>query len=123
MWDVMVGGVQIKEGDWVVLFYVFVNCDFLMFEEFDCFIFNWFNINKYFMFGYGIYFCMGVGIVCFEVIIMINGILDKFVVVEFGSMLMVWQIGGFFNYGFECCFVRFVLQKGGFMFCLLIEII
>lgn len=106
--DIEIGGAQVKEGDWVAIFYAAANRDPDVFPEPDRFILNRPNINKQMTFGHGIHHCMGAGIARTEADKLINGLLDKYSVVLPGEHPMERQTGGLLNYGLETCPVKFV---------------
>ncbi len=106
--DIDVGGAQVREGDWVAIFYAAANHDPEVFENPSQFILNRPNINKHLTFGHGIHHCMGAGIARVEADKMINGLLDRYSQIVPGTEEMRRQTGGLLNYGLERCPVRLV---------------
>ena len=106
--DINVGGAQVREGDWVAIFYAAGNRDPAMFDDPDRLILNRPNINKHLTFGHGIHHCMGAGIARLEADKMINGLLDRYVEIAPGEAPMRRQTGGLLNYGLETCPVNLV---------------
>lgn len=83
-----IGGYFIKEGDMVLVFVVFVNCDEMKFDRVYLFdIYCYFNL--YIVFGYGIYFCFGVLFVCFEVKIVLMFLILVFFYMECVSIILI----------------------------------
>ncbi|GHA20641.1 biotin biosynthesis cytochrome P450 [Arenicella chitinivorans] len=101
--DTDIGGVTIKQGDWVALFYAAANRDPSVFEEPDRFVIGRSNINKQLTFGRGIHHCMGARIARLEAETMINCLLDSCSRIDLGSRPMVRQTGGLLNYGLDSC--------------------
>jgi cytochrome P450 len=99
--DHSVGGVEVKEGDWVALFYAAANRDPAMFENPDEFILGRSNVNKHLTFGHGIHSCMGARIARMEADKLLNGLLDHFSAVEPGARPPRRQCGGLLNYGLD----------------------
>lgn len=106
--DIELGGAEIKEGDWVALFFSAANRDPAVFENPDDFILNRPNVKRHMTFGQGIHHCMGMGVARMEGDKMLNGLLDAYSAIEPGSGPMVRQTGGLLNYGLDSCPVKFV---------------
>lgn len=99
--DVVVGETQVREGDWVALFYAAANRDPDKFENPDEFILGRSNINRHMTFGHGIHSCMGSRIARMEADKLLNGLLDHFSGVEPGEGEPRRQTGGLLNYGLD----------------------
>ncbi len=101
--DIQLGGADVKEGDWVAVFFAAANRDPDVFENPDAFVLSRPNINKHFTFGHGIHHCMGAGIARLEADKTINGLLDRYAEIVPGRSPMVRQTGGLLNYGLDAC--------------------
>lgn len=101
--DIEIGGANIKEGDWVALFYASANRDPSVFENPDEFILGRKNIGRHLTFGRGIHHCMGSRITRLEADKMINCLLDRCSSIDLGNAPMTRQTGGLLNYGLEKC--------------------
>ena len=99
--DCLVGETQVREGDWVALFYAAANRDPAVFENPDEFIMNRPNIARHMTFGHGIHSCMGARIARMEADKLLNGLLDHFSSVEPGDTKPKRQTGGLLNYGLD----------------------
>lgn len=106
--DYDVGGVTVKKGDWVALFFSSANRDPEVFENPDEFIIGRSNVKRHMTFGQGIHFCMGLNVARMEGDKMLNGILDAFSAILPGNGPMVRQSGGLLNYGLDKCPVKLV---------------
>lgn len=106
--DVEVGGVQVKEGDWVALFFAAANRDPAVFERPHELILNRPNVKRHLTFGHGIHHCMGSNVARMEGDKMVNGLLDTYSRLLPGKTPMQRQSGGLLNYGLETCPVTFV---------------
>jgi len=99
--DCVVSEVEVKEGDWVALFYAAANRDPNVFEDPDEFIMGRENIARHLTFGHGIHSCMGARIARMEADKLLNGLLDSFAGIEPGSAAPRRQTGGLLNYGLD----------------------
>jgi len=106
--DCDVGGVTVKKGDWVALFFSSANRDPEVFENPNELILHRPNVKRHMTFGQGIHFCMGLNVARMEGDKMLNGILDAFSKVLPGDEPMVRQSGGLLNYGLDKCPVKLV---------------
>jgi cytochrome P450 len=106
--DTEIGGITIRAGDWVAVFFASANRDPAVWDRPDDFVLQRPNVSKQMTFSHGIHRCMGAGIARNEAEKMLNGILDRYVAIEPGKTPMVRQRGGLLNYGHEHCPVRFV---------------
>lgn len=104
--DTLVNGTQVREGDWVAIFYAAANRDPAMFEDPDAFILNRENINKQLTFGHGIHSCMGARVARMEADKFVNGLLDNFNSVGDCGVAPVRQRGGLLNYGLDSLVVE-----------------
>lgn len=96
LWDYELFGVQIKKGQWVVMFYWLVNFDEEVFQ--DLFIFNILcNFNLYVGFGgIGVYYCIGVNLVWMMINLIFNVVVDY--MFDFKLILVFeWLWFGWFN--------------------------
>jgi cytochrome P450 len=108
MADCEVGGVTIREGDWVGVFFASANRDPAVWEDPDKFVLGRPNIARQLTFSHGIHHCLGSGIARLEADRMLNGLLDRYTRIEAGSRPMKRQSGGLLNYGLEECPIRLV---------------
>lgn len=108
--DTELGGVDIKQGDWVALFFASANRDPAVFENPDEFILNRPNIKRHMTFGHGIHFCMGNAVARMEAEKLLNGIFDRVKGIEWAEGGMKRQSGGLLNYGAESLNVRLVMK-------------
>lgn len=106
--DTEIGGVRIRSGDWVAVFFASANRDPAVWDAPNDFILKRPNIGKQMTFSHGIHHCMGAGIARNEADTMLNGLLDRYVAIEPGKGPMVRQRGGLLNYGLEKCPIRLV---------------
>ena len=108
--DTELGGVTIKAGDWVALFYAAANRDPAVFEKPDEFILNRENIKRHLTFGHGIHHCMGGVVARMEADKFLNGILDHVDEIQLAGDIKR-QDGGLLNYGIESLPVRFIMKE------------
>lgn len=106
--DIDIGGVSVKEGDWVAVFFAAANHDPSVFENPTELILNRPNIKRHLTLGHGIHHCMGANVARMEGDKMVNGLLDNFAQLLPGKTPMARQKGGLLNYGWEKCPVNFV---------------
>lgn len=97
--DTVVGGTEMKKGDWVCVFFGSGNRDPRVFERPDEFIMNRPNVGKNLTFSHGIHHCIAAIVARNEAAAMINGILDRYERIEPGDGPIVYQDQGFVNYG------------------------
>ncbi len=109
--DTEIGGTQIKQGDWVALFFAAANRDPEVFERPDEFILNRPNIKRHLTFGHGIHHCMGGAVARMEADKLLNGILDHVERIEPGNTPPKRQSGGLLNYGYESLPLKFIMKK------------
>lgn len=108
MSDYEIGGVQVKKGDWVAVFFAAANRDPDEFENPDELILNRPNIKRHVTFGHGIHHCMGARTARMEADKLLNGLLDRYQRIEPGASPLRRQEGGLLNYGLDACPVRLV---------------
>lgn len=101
--DCKVGGVTVKEGDWVAIFFAAANRDPAVFENPDELILNRDNIKKHMTFGKGIHHCMGARTARMEGEKLVNGLLDACSRIRPGRQPPRRQTGGLLNYGLDAC--------------------
>jgi cytochrome P450 len=83
--DVVVGNAQIKEGDWVALFYGSANHDPEVFPDPDEFLLDRPNSGKHLTYGMGIHYCLGAPLASMEVECLMNALFDRFAHMERGT--------------------------------------
>ncbi|MEO0412854.1 MAG: cytochrome P450 [Pseudomonadota bacterium] len=106
--DTDIGGVPIKAGDWVAIFFASANRDPAVFERPDDFILKRKNIGRHMTFSHGIHHCMGSGIARNEAEKLLNGIFDRYAGIAPGAAPGKRQTGGLLNYGLESLPIRFM---------------
>lgn len=98
--DCEVGGVSIKQGDWLAFFMASGNHDDSVFENPEDFILGRPNISRHLTFGRGIHHCLGAPLARVEADIMLNQLLDSCSAVAGSIADTERQGGGLLAYGF-----------------------
>ncbi len=106
--DARVGGAEVRQGDWVAIFFAAANRDPAVFEDPDAFVLKRPNVNRHLTFGHGIHHCLGSRIARLEAQKLIEGLLASFQRIEPGTAAPRRQAGGLLNYGLESCPVNLV---------------
>ena len=99
--DCELGGVQIKQGDWVAFFMAAANRDPGVFPDPDKFVLGRPNIGKHVSFGHGIHHCLGSGVARMEAEKMLEVILSHCSAIEAGATVKRRQSGGLLAYGLQ----------------------
>ncbi len=107
--DVEIGGVEVKQGDWVAVFFAAANRDPVEFENPNELILDRPNIKRHVTFGHGIHHCMGARTARMEADKLLNGLLDAYSSIGPGSSPLKRQEGGLLNYGLESCPVNLIV--------------
>lgn len=107
--DIHLGGADIKQGDWVALFFASANRDPSIFENPNEFILNRKNIKQHLTFGHGVHHCMGSVVARMEADKFLNGIFDHVAEIQLTGEIKR-QTGGLLNYGLEHLPVKFVMK-------------
>ena len=98
--DVTVGEKQIKQGDWVALFFAAANRDPAMFPQPDRFDLHRPNIRKQLSLGHGLHFCLGAALARLEVLSVVNAVLDRYPIIRRGRREPVKQTATLLQHGF-----------------------
>ena len=106
--DTEVGGVPIRAGDWVAIFFAAANRDPAVFERPDEFLLTRPNANRHLTFSHGIHYCMGANLARLECETMLNALFDRGRALEPGHLPARRQTGGSLNYGFATLPLRLV---------------
>lgn len=76
--DVRVGDADIREGDWVALFFAAANHDPTVFPEPHEFRLDRANAGKHLTYGIGIHDCLGAPLATLEIECLVDALLDRF---------------------------------------------
>ncbi|MEM1139719.1 MAG: cytochrome P450 [Pseudomonadota bacterium] len=109
--DAQVGHANIREGDWVALFFAAANRDPEVWPEPDKFILGRPNHAKHFTLGHGIHFCLGAPLARLEGECLIEALLDRFDRIEPGEGGGRRQTASLLNYGFDTYPVRLIGRR------------
>ncbi len=90
--DVQVGEAQIREGDWVALFFAAANHDPDVFPEPHEFRLDRPNSGKHLTYGIGIHYCLGAPLATLEMECLVEAIFDRFPRMERGASAPVPQM-------------------------------
>lgn len=104
--DTMLGGANIKAGDWVAVFFAAANHDPEVFEDPHTFKLGRPNANKHFTFGHGIHHCAGAALASLEAECLMNALLDHPGKLCAGEAPRVRQTASLLNYGLDKLPVR-----------------
>jgi cytochrome P450 len=104
--DVEIDGAQIKEGQWVALFFGSANHDPAVFEDPQRLDLDRPNIRQHLAFGHGLHFCLGAPLARLEVFAVVNAVLDRYSVIGLSEEPGVRQTASLLTHGF----VRLPLQ-------------
>ena len=83
--DVMIGEAEIKEGDWVALFFAAANHDPEVFPDPAEFKLDRENSGKHLTFGLGIHYCLGAPLANLEIESLVNALFNRFSSLERGA--------------------------------------
>lgn len=97
--DVDVGGVRIKAGDWVAIFFAAANRDPAVFERPDEFWLERPNANRHLTFSHGIHYCMGANLARLECETMLEALFERYAGLRAAPQPGRRQTGGSLNYG------------------------
>ncbi len=97
--DTEIGGRQIKQGDWVALFFAAANHDPAMFPDPDAFDIDRPNLNKQLTFGVGIHHCLGSALAKAEARELMNAMLDRYADISLGGTTPEPQRASLLNHG------------------------
>ncbi len=99
MKDVEIGGKEIREGDWVALFFAAANHDPAVFPEPEKFSLDRENLNRQLTFGVGIHHCLGSALARAEARELVNAMLDRYGELSLNGT--VAQRASLLNHGYE----------------------
>lgn len=97
--DTTLGGVPIRAGEWVAVFFAAANRDPAVFERPHEFWLQRLNANRHLTFSHGIHYCMGANLARLEAETMLGAIFDRAAGLEPGATPARRQTGGSLNYG------------------------
>ncbi len=83
--DVQVGDAQIREGDWVALFFAAANHDPDVFPQPREFRLDRENAGRHLTYGIGIHYCLGAPLATLEMECLVDAIFDRFPRIERGA--------------------------------------
>ncbi len=98
--DVEVDGQQIREGDWVALFFGAANHDPAVFPDPERFRLDRANAAKHLSLGQGIHYCLGAPLAHLELEYFVNAVLDRFARIERGPSPAVKQAASLMTHGY-----------------------
>lgn len=104
--DVELGGVTIREGEWVALFFAAANHDPEVFPDPERFDLERPNANQHLTFGRGSHFCLGAQLARLETAATITALLDRFPNLGPGSTPPTKQSVNLLNHSFSAFPVR-----------------
>ena len=104
--DVEIDGAQIREGDWVALFFGAANHDPAVFEDPNRLDLDRPNIRQQLSLGHGLHFCLGAPLARLEVLSIVNAVLDRYSVIGLSEEPGERQTASLLTHGF----VRLPLQ-------------
>lgn len=104
--DVEIGGRQIKEGEWVALFFGSANHDPAVFENPGTFDLHRSNVRKQLSLGHGLHFCLGAVLARLEVLSIMNAFLDRYETIELGETPGVKQTASLLTHGYVSLPIR-----------------
>ena len=108
--DVVVGGREIREGDWVALFFGAANHDPDMFPNPESFDLDRPNHNRHLSMGLGIHHCLGFAVAKLEARAVVDAILERFPDMTLSTTAAVRQTSSLLTYSFERLYVD--LERG-----------
>lgn len=104
--DVEIDGAQIRQGDWVALFFGAANHDPAVFEDPKRLDLDRPNIRQQLSLGHGLHFCLGAPLARLEVLSIVNAVLDRYSVIGLSEEPGERQTASLLTHGF----VRLPLQ-------------
>lgn len=105
--DTEMGGVTVKAGDWVAIFFAAANRDPEVFERPDEFWLERPNANRHLTFSHGIHYCMGANLARLECETLLGAVFERFKAIGPGAQAGRRQTGGSLNFGWATLPVRF----------------
>ena len=105
--DVELGGRQIRQGDWVALFFAAANHDPNVFPEPDTFNLERKNLRQHLSMGMGIHHCLGVAVAKSEAAALVEVVLEHFPQLELGARAPVPQTASLLTHSFESLTLNF----------------
>ncbi|MGQ0842763.1 MAG: cytochrome P450 [Sporichthyaceae bacterium] len=106
--DTELGGQQIKENEWVAIFFVAANRDPDRFPDPHTFDIDREDAGRNLSFGAGIHFCLGAALARLNLATMINSLLDNYSRIEPGEVPPTMRTVNIFNYAHAALPIRFV---------------
>ena len=109
--DVKVGHAEIKQGDWVALFFAAANHDASVFPAPHTFNMDRDNLNKQLTLGVGIHHCLGSALAKLEARTLLEALLERQDRIALGGAFPVPQTASLLNHGFERLTLKFLSPK------------
>ncbi|MEQ9519641.1 MAG: cytochrome P450 [Parvibaculum sp.] len=106
--DVTVGDAEIKEGDWVALFFGAANHDASIFSDPHKFDMDRPNLNRQLTLGVGIHHCLGSALAKLEARTLLEALIERQDDIALGNSFPVPQTASLLNHGFERLTVKFL---------------
>lgn len=106
--DVTVGHAEIKQGDWVALFFGAANHDASVFPDPHTFDMDRPNLNRQLTLGVGIHHCLGSALAKLEARTLLEAVLEKYDGIALGGSFPVPQTASLLNHGFERLTLKFL---------------
>ena len=110
--DTEVGGQNIREGDWVALFFGAANHDPAVFTNPETFDIDRKNLRQHLSMGMGIHHCLGFAVAKSEAAALVEVVLDRFSRVETGSVAPVPQSTSLLTHSYESLTLKFHRAQG-----------
>ncbi|GAK46153.1 cytochrome P450 [Tepidicaulis marinus] len=110
--DTEIGGKQIKEGDWVALFFAAANHDPAMFEAPERFDISRPNLSKQLTFGVGIHHCLGSALARMEARALVSAMVNQMQDISLAGA-PVPQRTSLLNHGFDGLTVKLTPKAAG----------
>ena len=105
--DVVVGGKEIKQGDWVALFFGAANHDPLVFPDPEVFDLNRPNLRQQLSMGTGIHQCLGFAVAKMEAAVLVEAVVERFPDLRLGATSPVPQTASLLTHSFEALYLNF----------------